>query len=149
MKAPPLPKLPPLSLDDFTLDLNYYFTKEYTEIGEASIELPAIIEWLNYQHQGQIELKCRKKAELARAESDAYFDLKNGGFQRLGLGDKATDSALTHAICKDERVTQITEELAVTTGYVERLYNLQRSLQFKLELVRSTETTRRSLIDTQ
>jgi len=145
-KTPPLPKLSPVELDGYALDLDYFFGKEYTEIGEASIELPAIIEWLNVQLQGQLELKHRTKAELERAEATAYFELKNGDYSRRGYGDKATEAGLDHAIKLDENVTHLADQLAVVTGWVERLSNLQRSLQFKLELVRTAEATHRGLI---
>lgn len=146
MKKPTLPKLEAIELDGYRLDLQYFFTKEYVDIGEASIELPAVIEWLNCQLQAQIESKHRKKAELERAEAEAYFALKNGDFSRKGYGDKVTEVALDHAVKLDENVTRANEELAILTGWVDRLYNLQRSLQFKLELVRSNEATRRTLV---
>lgn len=148
MKKPTLPKLEPVELEGYKLDLQYFFTKEYREIGEASIELPSVIEWLNFQLQGQIESKHRKKAELERAEATSYLGLKNGGFTRQGYGDKPTEVALDHAVKLDADVTRLNEELAIITGWVDRLYNLQKSLQFKLELVRSNEATRRTLVNT-
>ena len=148
MKKPPLPKLEPLALDGHTLDLNYLFTKEYVDIGDASIELPTVIEWINYQLQGQIEQKHRLKSALERAEASAYFALKGGQFARQGYGDKPTEVSLDHAVKLDPDVTALAENLAIVTGWVDRLYNLQRSLQFRLEMVRSSEATRRTLAGT-
>jgi hypothetical protein len=141
--APKLPKIPPLELDGFSLDVNYYVTKEYNDIQEAAVELPAIIEWLNWQNQIAIESKIRTKSQIDRSEAQAYFDLKNGGFQRKGYGDKATEDALKRAVALDEASAQLAEDFAVYSALVDRLTNVQRSLQFKLELVRSTEATKR------
>ncbi len=145
MKKHALPVLSPIELDGYTLDLQHFFGKEYTDICEASVELPSIIEWLNYQLQAQIEQKHRLKASVERSEAEAYFRLKNGDFQRLGYGEKTTDKALDYAIKTDESVIQFNEDYAVTAGWVARLENLQRSLQYKLELVRSSEATRRTV----
>ena len=40
------------------------------------------------------EEKMRKKAELERTEARVYFELKGGGFQDRGYGDKPTADAL-------------------------------------------------------
>lgn len=142
---PKLPKIPPIELDGFSLDVNYYVTKEYRDIGEAVIELPAVVEWLNYQNQIALETKISLKAQIDRTEAQAYFDLKNGDFQRKGYGDKATEDALKRAVCLDREVEKLTEQYAIYAALVDRLSNIQRSLSFKLELVRSNEATRRKL----
>lgn len=144
-RLPELPKTPPLDLDGFQLDVDYYTKKEYADISEAAIELPAIVEWLNWQTQIAIETKLTLKAKIERSEAIAYFSLKNGDFQRKGYGDRATEDALKHAVCLDDDVTQLNEDYAVYAALVDRLTNVQRSLQFKLELVRSTEATNRKL----
>ena len=140
-----LPDLPPLELDGFSLDIQYYLTKEYIEIGLAAIELPALIETLNWQGQGNSETLMRKKAELGRAEAEAYFYMKGGGYQKSGYGDKSTDKGIEYAVRLDTKVIRLEDEVAILTAYVDRLKNLMRSLQSKLELVRSTEATRRKL----
>lgn len=148
----PLPKLPLLEaieLDGYTLDLQYFLGKEYVEISEAVVELPTVIEWLNCQLQAYIEAKYRKNAELDRCEAKAYFRLKDGGFQRDGHGEKATEQALKYAVQLDDDVTRLRDELAMLCGWTERLGNLMKSFQFRLELVRSSESTRRKQLDYQ
>ncbi len=143
-KPPPkLPKIPPLELDGFALDIDLYLGKEYNDIQEAAVELPSIIEWLNWQNQITLEWKIRTKALIERTEAQAYFDLKNGDFQRKGYGDKATEDALKRAVALNPEVCDLAEQYAVYSARVDRLANLQRSLQSKLELVRSTEATKR------
>ena len=145
-RRPELPQIPPIVLDGYTLDVNYYMTKEYLDIGEASIEIPAIVEWLNWQYQIALESKIMAKVRLERTEAQAYFDLKGGEFQRKGYGDKATEEALKRAVNLNDEVVQLNEDYAVYAALAERLSNVQRSLQFKLELVRSTEATKRTLV---
>lgn len=144
--APQLPKIPPIELGDHKLDVEHYVRKEYLDIADAAVELPSVIEWLNWQTQVHIERKMTTKAALEREEAQVYFDLKGGGFERNGYGHKATEESLKRAIDLDEKVIQLKEDLAIYTALVERLYRVQQSLQFKLELVRSSEATRRALV---
>jgi len=142
-----LPQIPPLSIGDYTLDLQYYVQKEYLDIAEAAVELPTVIEWLNYQHQIALEMKLRQRAKLERREADAYFELKGGTFEEKGFGDKMTADALKAAIALDSQVTELHEDVAIWTALEDRLERIARSLTAKLELVRSSEATRRKLIE--
>jgi hypothetical protein len=142
---PPLPKLPAIELDGFSLDIDYYLTKEYVDIGLAAVELPALIETLNWQNQANVEQLMRKEAERKRAEGEVYFRMKNGGFQSAGYGDKPTDKGLDYAVKLDPDVIALEDQVAILTAWTDRLKNLMKSLQSKLELVRSTEATRRKL----
>lgn len=146
MKSTPvLPELPAIELEGFTLEISHYLMKEYIDIGEAATELPALIENLNYQAQCNTESLMRKEAELGRVMAEIYFSLKNGGFQRAGYGEKTTEDALKMAIKLDPKVQELQEDVAIRTGWSDRLKNLMKTFQFKLELVRSTEATRRKL----
>jgi hypothetical protein len=148
MKKPPqLPTIPTLELNGFNLDVQYYLQKEYNDISEAAVELPTVIEYLNYQHQIALEMKLRKKAEQERTEASVYFELKGGGFQDKGYGDKITADALKAAVCLDERVIELNEDIAIWSALEDRLDRLARSLTSKLEIVRSSEATRRKLVE--
>jgi hypothetical protein len=146
MKPPKLPKIPDIELDGYRFEVNYYVTKEYTDISQAAVELPSAIEWLNWQNQIAIESKMASKSNLERAEALAYFALKGGKFIEKGYGEKVTEDGLKRAVCLDETVIECADNLAVFTALVDRLTNIQRSLQFKLDLVRSSEATRRKLV---
>lgn len=117
------------------------------DIGDAAIELPAIIEWLNFQHQIALEMKMRQKAALERTEAETYFNLKGGEYQSLGYGDKPTADALKAAVVLDPRVQELNEDIAVWSALEDRLEKIARSLTAKLELVRSSEATRRKLVE--
>src|SRR5215831_11441489 len=118
---PQLPQIPPLNIGDFNLDLQYYVQKEYFDIGEAAVELPTVIEWLNYQHQIALEMKLRQKAQLERREAETYFELKGGGFESKGYGDKMTADALKAAVALDQTVIELHEDVAIWSALEVRL----------------------------
>jgi outer membrane murein-binding lipoprotein Lpp len=136
-----------LELNGQTVDLNYYFTQEYTDIGQAAQELPNLIEWINAQMQVFYEDKLNAEQELKRAEADAYFDLKNNGTFATLYGGKPTEKSLEHAVNRDEGVLEASQKLNRLAAWVRRLNNLQQSLNTKLDLIRSSEATRRRLVD--
>jgi hypothetical protein len=146
------PKVPEgmLSLDELSLggqkvDLNYYFTQEYTDIGQAAAELPNLIEWVNAQLQVMYEDKLNCEQELKKAEARSYFDLRGGTY--LALYGKPSEKGIEHAVALDEDVQRIWTNLNSLTAWCRRLHNLQNSLQTKLDLIRSSEATRRRLVD--
>lgn len=141
------PKLGRIDLDaDFSLDLDYYLYQDYGDVSQAASELPPIIEWVNAKLQGLTEQKIIKRQELKEVEAKAYFSLRSGEFSEL-YADKMTESALEKAVCLDESVKAAHREYAVLAGWVQRLGNLQDSLQAKMDLVRTSEATRRRLVD--
>lgn len=70
-----IPKIKQLTLDGFTLNVDYFLTCEYDDISAAAAELPSVIEWINERLQAYQEMKLVKKAEVAEAEARAYFEL--------------------------------------------------------------------------
>lgn len=146
----PLPKLTAINWGDFTLDLDYYLGHDYVDIAEAGTELPAVIEWVNEKLQEITEDKLVKKSQVKRLEATAYFELKNGGYEAKGYAGKATSEAIERAVTLDPDVQKAEDEFAVLSGWHVRLVNLMTSLQSKLDLTRSVESTRRRLVeDTQ
>ena len=142
-----LPTLVPIQLGGYSLDLDYFLKAAYDDIGAASEELPALIEWVNYQLQCLTEKMLSRKQGVKRAESAAFFNLKNGLFLERGYVGKVTDSSVERAVPLEESVIKAHEEYNVLYGWVRRLQSVQVSLQLKLDLVRSTESTRRRLVD--
>jgi hypothetical protein len=141
-----LPDLGVIDLgSEFTLDLDTFLKHPYEEIGEAAVELPAIIEWVNQQLQWVIEQKGVKKQELKTVRARAFVKLKNGEAQDKIAG-KVSEKALEQLIELDDHVISVNEELSKVLGWSSRLSNLLYVLQAKLDLVRSTESTRRKLI---
>lgn len=146
MKPPNL-ELPDLGVLDlgegveYKLDLNYWLGREYDDIGSASTELPSVIEWVNARLQAFTEAKIVKKHEIKEAEARAYFQLRRDG----GMPDdaKKTEAAIAHAVAIDDEVMEAYRAFAVLSAWAQRLTNLLFSLQAKLDLVRSTEATRR------
>jgi len=143
-----LPTTKPIVLNDFELDVDYYLKKEYADIGEALVELPAIIEWINEQLQVIIESREMAKFQMKEREASAFFDLKGGMFESQGLQGKMTDSAVERAIDLQEGVRETAHQLAVLQGWVSRLTNLIETFNVKFDLIRSTEATRRKEYET-
>ena len=141
-----IPNLEPVELGGFMLDVNYFLKKEYEDIGEASTEIPALIEWLNTQLQGMIEHKLSYGNQIEEFEAEAWFNLQNGLWEDLQYAGKKTNYALTLAMRRDPRVIEAKKNLAVYTGWVTRIQNLIYSFQSKLDIVRTAEATRRSLL---
>jgi hypothetical protein len=131
---------------DFSLELDAFLKKPYDDIGEAAVELPAIIEWVNQQQQWIIETRQIQKQELRTIRATVYIRLKNGGAADL-LPGKVSEQAVEHLLEMDEGVIAKNTELAKTSAWASRLGNLLYVLQAKLDLVRSTESTRRQLIE--
>lgn len=142
---PKLPSIGKVRLGDDTIDLDYYLAQEYDDIVSASQELPALIEWINARLQENIELKIITKQKIRNVEAKVFFSLKNGDFIEKGYGPKMTEKALERAIALDPKVTQVWDDFAVLSGWVSRLQNLLSSFQAKLDLVRSSEATRRKI----
>jgi hypothetical protein len=149
-KRPPVPEglleLDVLTLNGQEVDLNYYFTQDYSDISQAAEELPNLIEWINGQLQVMYEDKLNAEQQLKKAEAEAFFDLKGGTYTTL-YGGKATEKSLAHAVTLDENVQNTWKNLNVLSAWCRRLQNLQNSLTTKLDLIRSSEATRRRLVD--
>ena len=144
---PRLPKLKPFDLDGTPVDLNYFLTTDYQDSTVASMEIPALIEYINEHLQGMIEGKIRSKADLERARGRAYLDLKGGLWEVRELAGKPTDKGLDAAVEQEQTVIDAVEQYAIFSGYVSRLYNLIAVLHSKLDIVRTSESTRRALIE--
>jgi hypothetical protein len=108
--------------------------------------LPAIAEWINEQLQGYAEQLQVRRAELDEVEGEAYFALTGGEFADNYLG-RQNEEALKHAVAIDPKVKRIKHEVAVLSAWCTRLRATQDNLRMKLELVRSTEATRRSVFN--
>jgi len=144
-----LPNLPPLesiTIGGFSVDVGFYLTQDYQDIGHAAAELPAIIEYLNVQYQIVTEQRTGLKQEVKRIEAESYFRLKRGEFRALYGEEKMTESALEKAIALDGEVVKAYQDYAVLDGWVNRLRNTILILQMKLEMTRSSEATRRALV---
>ncbi len=119
-EVPQLPSLPALTLINQTIDLDYFLGREYTDIGEAAIQLPTLIEILNYQSQLNKETLMRKEAELSRQKAETYFYLKGGGFPKEGYGDKVSEDALKMAIQLDPKIQELIEDIDIYTALDDR-----------------------------
>lgn len=144
MKKFPVPSLRKFtSSDGVVIDLSAILSHNYDDIGEASSVLPPHIGYFGYLRALAVERSINGKQRIKQAEAKAYFELKNGGFQAKGYGEKITEAALEHAVQLDPEVIRLTEEYAAAERDEERHEWAVDALKAKLDLVRSVETTRR------
>ena len=145
----PNPRPPPLAsfeLDGYRLDVAHYLNADYSDVSVASAELPAVNEWINEKLQAYVEMLHITRAELAEAEATAYFTLRKGAFAD-DYGGKQTEESLKHAVALDPEVKKLVRSEAVLSAWCGRLRGVQSSLSMKLDLVRSSEATRRKVFD--
>lgn len=142
-----LPTLANFTMEGYPLDLDYFLKTHYVSVQAATSELPPVIEWINGLLQTAIEKKHMAKAGLKQAEGEAFHQLRiEEGWAQAGFTGKITEKALEAGIPLMNDVIQANEKYAKATGLVSRLQNMLLSFQAKLDLVRSSEATRRALV---
>ena len=149
---PPRPKveLPPLGkleLEGASIDLDYFLKTEYVDAAAACAEFPALLEWINSQMQFYVENKIIAKQEIAQAEAACFVDMRNGGFERAGYAGKPTADAVDRVIQLDGGVIKAHTNYARYAGWVSKLSGLMNNIQIKLDLLRTSEATRRRMIE--
>lgn len=146
-KPPTAPTLAPIKLGDVTLDIDYFLKTDYQGALAASREIPSVIEWVASELQIAIEKKVVTKQQLKKAEGAAFLGLRGPLWEQRGYAGKQTESAIEAAIHQEKDVVDAHENFAYWSGLVSRLHNTLLSLQSKLDLVRTTEATRRVIAE--
>lgn len=142
-----LPKLDKVELGGFALDIDYFLKTDYQSAHAAAKEIPSVIEWINSELQIAIEKKIISKQQLKKAEGMAFLDLRGALWERRGYAGKPTETALEAAVHQEQSVIEATEMMAYWSGLTSRLSNTLISLQAKLDLVRTSEATRRAMAE--
>lgn len=142
-----LPKLGAIELGEFSLDIDYFLKADYQGALAASRELPAVVEWVASELQIAIENKIIAKQDVKAAEGAAFLDLRGALWERRGYAGKQTESAIEAAVQQETSVKEAHRNFASWSGWVSRLHNTLISLQAKLDLVRTTEATRRAMVE--
>ncbi len=149
--APQIPRASKIvGFDGEEMDIDHYLVQTYDEISEAADELPAIIEWLNEIKSSHIESRDNAETELKRLVGETYFALKGLGSVEFALqysGSKMTEDAVGYAIDTTDAVVDQRKRIAAWNGHVSRIAGSIVSLQTKVELLRSSEATRRRVYD--
>ncbi len=135
--------------DGDILDIAHYLGSEYDDVSVANQELPPMMEWVHSKLQLMTERRLLVKQRVAEHRARAWFALQDDGADGFSANyrGKATSEAMNHAVNLDPRVCEAERLLARYTGWTQRLNNLCESIQAKLDLVRSTEATRRRVFD--
>jgi len=142
---PPVPRLSKFTIDGETLDLDYLLTTEFENVSEAAEKLPSAISWLNWKRADMVEQVALAERRLKEEEARQYFELRNGAFEERNYGGKMTDKAVILAVRLEQSVSRAAETLASWQAMLARIYGQVDALQAKLDLVRTSEATRRRL----
>ena len=147
MKKIVVPKLKNIKVGNETLDIDYLLNSEFEDVREASEQLPAAIAWLGFHRGYSYERLTIAEQEWNETEARVYFELRNGGFIEKGYGDKMTEEALKKAVLLDQSVSQAAVEYASAKRWLEVYNSVIEAIIAKLDLVRTSEATRRRLIE--
>lgn len=139
----PVPPLKSFKFGDATVDLEWLLNAPYEDIGEAAAKIPPAIGYLGYHKSMSTERLIVSEQNWKRVEAQKYFDLKGGEFVSKGLGEKMTEESLKRATMLCPEVTAACADYAKRKQMVDWLAASIDALQAKLELVRSSEATRR------
>lgn len=138
-----VPVLKAFKVGDAVVDLEWLLNAPYEDIGEAAAKIPPAIGYLGYHKSLATERLINSEQSWKRVESEQYFALKNGGFISGGFGEKMSEEALKRALMMSTEVTAACADYAKRKQTVDWLSASIDALQAKLELVRSSEATRR------
>jgi len=143
MRKISVPIVKKFQVGDEVVDLDAILNAPFEDIGEAAERIPGILGWFGYQKGLAIEREINADYNWKEAEAVAYFALKGGGFVEKGYGEKITETALEKAVLLDEAVKAAALEYAKRKRHLEWVNGTIEALKAKMELVRSTEATRR------
>lgn len=143
MRDDVVPPLKCFSIGDESVDLDFLLNSPFEDIREACERIPAAMGYLGYHKAYLGEKLLLTEKSWKEAESRAYFALRGGRFQSDGYGDKMTEGALDKAVELDAEVIAQSKKYAFYKRQVDWLVESIKALSFKIELVRSSETTRR------
>jgi len=129
--------------DGTVVDIGAILGAPYEDIGEAASVIPPHIGWFGYLRALANEKLINGKHRIKEAEARAYFALRNGQFVARGFGDKVTEAGLEHAVNVDPEVIAAVELFAAAERDYDRYSSVIEAMKAKLDLVRSSETTRR------
>jgi hypothetical protein len=135
-----LPQIPSLEINGFQLDVDTLLKKEYDDVAEACLEVPAIMDFLNDHVRDVQDVISQKEALLRREWANRYFDLRLN-WPRPEIKPSAT--AISMAMDADEHLSSCQTEVDSLRSWVKRIEGLQNALKVKLDLLRTSEATRR------
>lgn len=142
-----IPKLSNIKIGGDTIDLEYLLNTDFEDVREACEQLPAAMAWLGWQRGYAAERLIIADQSWKEAEARAYFDLRNGAFVEKGYGDKMTEEALKKAVLLDATVAKAAAEYGKAKRWIEVFNSTIDAISAKLDMVRTSEATRRRLIE--
>ena len=144
MRKESIPALMKFEINGQVADIDFILKSVYEDISEADERIPPWLGWFGYQKAKASERIINHKHHLKEAEAKEYFALKGGEFVSKGFGEKMTETALEHAVALSPEVKQAVELYAKAEKDYEWTKHTIEALSAKLELIRSSEATRRA-----
>lgn len=144
MRKESIPILMSYTIGGETCDIDAILKAVYEDIGEAAERIPPWIGWLGYQKAKAGERVINTKYQLKEAEAAEYVKLKQGGFIEKGYGEKVTEAACERVIFLCPEVKAASQAYARAEKDYEWLKHTIEALSSKMELIRSSEATRRA-----
>lgn len=142
----PVPRLAKFKIDGEVIDLDYLLTTDFDEVAEAAEKLPSAISWLNWKRADAVQEVALAERRMKEEEARQYFELRNGAFEERAYGGKMTDKAVQLAVRLEPKYIEAQEVHAGWQAHLARIYGQIDALQAKLDLVRTSEATRRRLV---
>jgi len=139
----PVPPLSAFRVGAAVVDLEWLLNAPYEDIGEAAAHIPPAIGYLGYHRSVSMERLILAKHQIEKVEGKVYFALRAGEFVAKGFGEKMTEDSLKRAVTQYPEVSEAYAKYAKHKQNIEWLGKSIDALQAKLDLVRSSETTRR------
>lgn len=143
MKKVEIPSIQAITIGDDTVDVGTLLSAPFEDISEAAEKIPAVIGWLGYHRAAAMEKLINADFNRKREEASQYSLLKGGQFVALGFGDKVTETALERAVMLQPSVKEAHDNYARQKRRVDWFQSTIDALKAKMDLVRSSEVTRR------
>lgn len=143
-----VPPLKNFKIDGHVFDVRGLLSCEFESVAHAAEVLPAALAWLGWQRAMHVEKKNHAEREMERVEATVFFELKaTGGWEGAGLPGKSTDASMRYAVRLDQRTDDTFNRWVEAEKWVNILSSQIDAVRAKLELVRTTEATRRRLVE--
>lgn len=143
-----VPPIKNFKIDGETFDVRGILSCEFESVAQAAEVLPSAIAWLGWQRAACIERRNFAERELERVEATVFFELKaTGGWEGAGLPGKSTDASMRYAVRLDQRTDDAFQKWVEAEKWVNIVTTQIEAIRAKLELVRTTEATRRRLVE--
>jgi hypothetical protein len=142
-----IPHIRSFKVGNDELNVDELLKRDYDDIREASLKLPAAIAWLGWQRSYFSEQLYMAEVAVKAKKGELTIKYKQEGLEAAGYNVKATDSTVEAAVNIHPEVLAAQKEAAKYTRIVSNLTAYIGAFQSKIELVRTSEATHRRAVE--